>query len=71
MKMIQMEALKRIQTATIDGPRLAQLFEKMATESNLCGGMSNVFTIDYQQPGDSADENTLIPQLILVLRHAE
>ncbi len=71
MKTIQPEALKRIQTATIDGSRLAQLFEKMATESNLSGGTSSIFTIDYQQPGDSVDENTLIPQLILVLRHAE
>jgi len=65
---IQSEALERIQKAPITGPRLAQLFEQLAQETTAAGGVANSFTIDYQHPDHYVDEDTWIPQLILVLR---
>lgn len=68
---IQAKALGRIRQATIDGPKLAEIFEKMSLESELVGGTSAVTTIDYQEPGDDVDSDTLIPQIVLILRHSE
>ena len=68
---IQPEALEMIRNAPITGERLASLFEKMAAEHTEMGGASGVKTIDYQQPGGTVDEQTVIPQLVLILRPVE
>jgi len=67
---IQKEALEALQGASITGQKLAQLFEKMASELEQTGGASGLFTIDYQRPGE-VDSDTLAPQVILVLRPLE
>lgn len=68
---IQPEALNQIATASINGQKLAQLFEQMAIETEIAGGVSNSMTIDYQRPDQEVDANTWIPQIILVLRPAQ
>lgn len=67
---IQPEALKKIASATINGQKLAQLFEQLAQATEAAGGTSNSFTIDYQDTVQEVNENTWIPQVILVLRPA-
>lgn len=68
---IQPEALEQIRSAPITGDKLASLFEKMAAELQEMGGASGVKTIDYQQPGGSVDDQTLVPQIVLILRPIE
>jgi hypothetical protein len=47
------------------------MFEQLAAETELAGGISNSFTIDYQHTNDEVDVDTWIPQVILVLRPAK
>lgn len=68
---IQPEALERVRTATINGEKLAQLFEQLAAETEAAGGVNNSVTIDYQHSDQEVDSETWIPQIILVLRQAE
>lgn len=65
---VQPSALKRVKEATITGERLAQLFEMLAEETTMAGGVSNSFTIDYQDDNEAVSEPAFIPQIVLVLR---
>ena len=65
---VQPQALKRLQEAEIDGKKLAQIFELMAAETEAAGGVSNTFTIDYQDENKPVEEPAFIPQIVLVLR---
>jgi hypothetical protein len=68
---IQPKALERITTASIDGPKLAEMFTTLAAETNAVNGVGNTITIDYQSSDQEIDETTWIPQIILVLRPAQ
>ena len=65
---VQPQALQRLRDATIDGEKLAQIFELLAVETEVAGGVSNTFTIDYQDDNDLVEEPIFIPQIVLVLR---
>ncbi len=65
---VQPQALKRLQEAIINGKKLAQIFELLAAETEAAGGVSNTFTIDYQDDNDLIEEPTFIPQIVLVSR---
>jgi hypothetical protein len=68
---IHPNALERVKIATINGTKLAQMFEQLAAEAEVAGGVSNSFTVDYQHTSDEVDTDTWIPQIILVLRSAK
>ena len=68
---IQSKAIERVASATIDGPKLAQLFEMMAEQANAAGGVCNNYTIDYEHADQEVDTETWIPQIVLVLRPAQ
>lgn len=40
----------------------------LAEETVLAGGVSNSFTIDYQDDNEAVSEPAFIPQIVLVLR---
>lgn len=65
------QALESIKNASINGKTLATIFETMATQANLAGGVSNNYTIDYQHPDQKVTSDTWIPQIVLILRPTE
>jgi len=68
---IHPRALEALKGAKITGETLAEIFTVMEAQTNVVGGISNNYTIDYQHPDYEVTADTLIPQLILVLRPAE
>lgn len=68
---IQPKALERIAAAQISGEKLASLFQLMADQANAAGGVCNNYTIDYEHADQEVDNETWIPQLVLVLRPAQ
>jgi hypothetical protein len=70
--MIHEAALERLRSAALTGDKLVEAMRGLSKQSvDLGGDGSFVFPCDYQHAGDVVEADTLVPQLILVMRRVE